>query len=69
MSRTTNESNIDEIIEIVQAVKKHLQEDYCVHSLKTIITEAYRSKSGLREPTPEPDEEDTKPVTKRFGYV
>ena len=68
MSRTTNESNIDEIIEIVQAVKRHLQEDNCVHSLKTIITEAYRSKNGLR-PITTSDTETTIPEPPKNDHV
>jgi hypothetical protein len=41
----TNEDNFNEIIEIVQAVKRHLQEPNCVHGLRYIISEAYQNKS------------------------
>jgi hypothetical protein len=44
MSTTANEDNVNEIIEIVQAIKRHLQEENCVHGLRYIISEAYQSK-------------------------
>lgn len=44
MSAATNEENVDEIIEIVKAVKRHLQEENCVHGLRYIISEAYEAQ-------------------------
>ena len=45
MSTTTNEDNVNEVIEIVKAVKRHLQDEDCVHGLRYIINEAYQNQS------------------------
>lgn len=49
-TKTTNESesDIDEITAIVKAVKRHLQEDNCMHGLRFIISEAYQNQNQGR---------------------
>lgn len=53
---TTNEDNVDEIIEIVKAVKRHLQEENCVHGLRYIISEAYEGQGKGRSPVKRNDD-------------
>ncbi len=57
--------NVAEAIQMIQAIKQHLQEEACTHSLATIVKEALEVK-GLRSTTT-PDVDTTNSGTNRNG--
>ena len=55
-------SNSNKVVEKASGIIAAIENCGCTHCLSIL-------KSGLGQRTPEPDAENTKPVTKRFGYV
>ncbi len=51
-TNSETQEDVNEVILIVQAIKRHLQEERCVHSIDTIVKEAFNSKcAGLAAQT------------------
>ncbi len=49
---------MNEVLEstiVIRTIHKHLTEDHCIHNIREIMKEALESKSGLGQPTPEPN--------------
>jgi hypothetical protein len=63
MKAADQETIISDVFLIAKAVKEHLKEDNCTHSIRFIVKHALESKSVLREPTSEPADDDGTPTT------
>lgn len=42
------DTTVADTLAVVEALRRHLKEDNCNHSIKSILRESLKSKSGLR---------------------